>query len=84
MCAICSLDDNMLCGVDEYGNGASSHSGRERSGGGEASPIDEELVRRMRRFARAPALHRLAVLVEASIVGPQDDEAIRQQVASSK
>ena len=31
-------------------------------------------------LARAPALHRLAVLVEASMVGPQDDEAIKKQV----
>ena len=44
------------------------------------SPLDEEMIRKLRRFAGAPALHRLAVLVEASIVGPQDDEAIMRQV----
>jgi calcium-dependent protein kinase len=40
----------------------------------------EMLLPKMRRFADAPALRRLAVLVEAHLLGPQDDEAINKGV----
>eukprot|EP00966_Prymnesium_polylepis_P113406 2622142-Prymnesium_polylepis.1 len=36
----------------------------------------------MRRFAGAPGLRRLAVLVEAHLLGPQDDDTIKQQVCT--
>jgi len=42
--------------------------------------LDDDLVQKLRRFASAPALRRLAVLVEASMLGPHDDEAIERQV----
>ena len=44
--------------------------------------LDEETVDRMRRFAGAPGLRRLAMLVEAHLLGPQDDDAIKQQVCT--
>ena len=37
--------------------------------------FDAEIIPKMRRFAEAPALRRLAVLVEAHLLGPQDDGA---------
>ena len=37
------------------------------------------MIAKMRRFAEAPGLRRLAVLVEAHFLGPQDDEAIKKQ-----
>ena len=42
--------------------------------------FDGEIIPKMRRFADAPALRRLAVLVEAHLLGPQDDDAIRKCV----
>jgi len=38
--------------------------------------FDGEIIPKMRRFADAPAMRRLAVLVEAHLLGPQDDDAI--------
>ena len=40
--------------------------------------FDANIIPKMRRFAEAPALRRLAVLVEAHLLGPQDDDAIRR------
>lgn len=42
--------------------------------------FDAEIVPKMRRFAEAPALRRLAVLVEAHLLGPSDDEAVQKDV----
>ena len=42
--------------------------------------FDANIIPKMRRFADAPALRRLAVLVEAHLLGPQDDEMIRRTV----
>ena len=42
--------------------------------------FDEQIVAKLRRFAAAPALRRLAVLVEAHLLGPEDDEMIRMDV----
>jgi len=42
--------------------------------------FDAKICAKMRRFADAPALRRLAVLVEAHLLGPQDDDAIRSAV----
>ena len=42
--------------------------------------LDDDLIQKLRRFAGAPALRRLAVLVEASMLGPHDDAAIERQV----
>jgi len=44
--------------------------------------LDAETIDRMRRFAGAPGLRRLAVLVEAHLLGPQDDDTIKQQVCT--
>ena len=38
-----------------------------------------DIVAKMRRFADAPALRRLAVLVEAHLLGPQDDAGVRTE-----
>ena len=45
-----------------------------------AAALDEELIRKMRRFAHAPALRRLAVLIEASLVGQQDNASIHRHI----
>ena len=42
--------------------------------------FDAQIVEKMRRFADAPALRRLAVLVEAHLLGPSDDAQIREDV----
>ena len=42
--------------------------------------FDEKMIPKMRRFADAPALRRLAVLAEAHLLGPQDNDAIRKQI----
>ena len=57
--------------------------GYHRSSPGVAS-IDHVLVGKLRRFAAAPAMRRLAVLIEAHLLGPEDDEDIRKQVGQRK
>ena len=52
-------------------------------GGADAGAIDAALIARLRRFAAAPALRRLAVLVEAHLMGPNDDDQIRRDVRRS-
>ena len=42
--------------------------------------FDAQIIPKMRRYAEAPALRRLAVLVEAHLLGAQDDEGIRKVV----
>ena len=51
-----------------------SYLSRPRGGG----VFDPKIIPKMRRFAELPPMHRLAVLVEAHLLGPQDDDAIRQ------
>lgn len=42
--------------------------------------FDADIVPKMRRYVEAPALRRLAVMVEAHLLGPQDDEAVMRDV----
>jgi len=42
--------------------------------------FDEDVISKLRRFAAAPAMRRLAVLVEAHLLGPQDDAMINKEV----
>ena len=45
--------------------------------------MDTAAVAKLRSFANAPAMRRLAVLVEAHLLGPEDDETIRKQVSGA-
>ena len=42
--------------------------------------FDVNIVEKMRTFAEAPALRRFALLIEAHMLGPQDDDDVRLEV----
>ena len=42
--------------------------------------FDTEIISKMRSFAEAPALRRLVMLIEAHMLGPQDDDGVRTEV----